>query len=1690
MAAGLVPWIALAQNLAPNPSFELGASQPDSWELKYGPGKWESFGNTGTRGVSVTGTGDCGALWRTLSGIPVEPGKTYMMRCSGMMIGSWGGTGSVEVEGAGWRRPLLSDGWAAYSIAVVIPTDVVSPVLRVGQCGIRATAFFDDMEFRPALPVHVRAGGWSLGAGESLRTNRYVSETRMADLRSNHARSLQEHTAVFGGDEWAGQWYWDLSSTKFVTYRHSMEGLTFTNAKVRATLSYSYGGNLIFDASLNGQDWQEISRFSPSFGSARQVLETNLPAGLLPATEVFIRLRTTGRMFVNAYGFEAEVPTSLPAADGGTWFFENEFPSDLARPVAMADTATGHVLSVEIHNTNLLSRTYLLHCRTEGPEGIREAQVQAVVPALASSEVDLILPSAGAGENVAGIEVRDQTGNSTVLSGYLRMPVAAIRDDSFGARLDGPTECAVWWCDGTYKVGRERNIPTTTNSAVTIAAARHEYEPFQIVLRPATALSNVTLSVSDFVGRDRPELTMAATNIEVCRVEYVPVLEPTDNGGAVGDHPDPLIPFTEPVSLPANVNQPFWFTVYVPASTVPGEYEASVNFVIDGSPFAVPIRLRVFNFALPETTHTRTAYGLDVDSRWHNWATPEEFATTWDLYMRNFAKHRVSPWRACQNTPIIARYIDGQWTYDSVAFDQTMTRYVEEYKFNGLVPFQVPWGGGAYPGYSPAVREAYARRIQPMVNHLREKGWLDACFWYAFDEPQPSAISNVREGNEMLLQIAPGLRRLVTTKPQTALHGAVDIWVPYLTYLETAFSEERQRYGDEVWWYVATGPRAPWPNNFIDHPAMSHRMRIWLAQKYEVTGELYWTSSWWITTNGLLRNPWIETMSRHPTLGNPLGNGDGLLLYPPVRTPPDQPVVAGPINSLRWELVREAHEDGEYFWLLNQLIQRAQERLGPHHPLVMEAQAAREAALALAPSRTTFERGAQKLYNARLRLADAIEKLDDGSPLIVSNPKSKAVELGSSVVLRVESLGWPLPAYQWRLNGNNIPGATDASFALNDCGPPQTGSYDVAVYNSSGAVTSQVAQVEGYWSELPRIISSPSDQVRRLSESAVLAVTAVSANPLSFFWLRNGTPVTDTIATNNTITFTNLTSNHAGVYCVVVSNVSGVVTSAPAQLIVSLPTTPLSLVLTGASWRYHDRGVDLGTAWREPGFDDSGWSNGLAQLGYGEGDEKTLLGGGLPAKPPTVYFRHKFVSPETAPAALLIGRLLSDDGAVVYLNGSEVFRANLPDGPIAFATSALRALEGSEEGAFLDFSVPGNLVQPGTNVIAVEVHQYIGNTPFAFDPLAYWAFDEAEPPWTDSVGTNHFTPVGTQILAMPGKIAGCVSNSYSHTDHLRTAPSPGLDFSQPFTVGGWFACGNATDGRAACLEKTNEFALYYTGTSINRYRFEVNSAVVQDQTSIAVGQWRFVVGWFDGSNASIQVNNGTVYSVPASAPLPAVSSLVALKKLNLSGGLAADEVFVFPRVLNAEERTALYTSGIRAEDLSFDFGLAGTWGQAPIFLSSPASLARYVGDNAAFRLTAVSSSPLSYQWNFNDTPIPGATNSLLFLEGVTQDHAGEYTLTASNLAGRVTSPSAALAVVPRPAVPAIGPGIGYSDGELWFDIAGPSGLAVIVEASTNLANWLPLQTNLVTNGQIRFSDTQSGAFGMRFYRARFATSDN
>lgn len=170
--------------------------------------------------------------------------------------------------------------------------------------------------------------------------------------------------------------------------------------------------------------------------------------------------------------------------------------------------------------------------------------------------------------------------------------------------------------------------------------------------------------------------------------------------------------------------------------------------------------------------------------------------------------------------------------------------------------------------------------------------------------------------------------------------------------------------------------------------------------------------------------------------------------------------------------------------------------------------------------------------------------------------------------------------------------------------------------------------------------------------------------------------------------------------------------AAPLFVLASLVLAPPlfaadSLVAEGATWKYWDLGTNLGTAWRAPAFNDAGWATGPAELGYGDGDEATVVGfGGVSSnKHITTYFRHAFEVGDPGQYLALELELLRDDGAVVYLNGQEVARSNMPGGAISWQTLAASTISGTEEDIWLRYPVAASLLVAGTNVLAVEVHQ-------------------------------------------------------------------------------------------------------------------------------------------------------------------------------------------------------------------------------------------------------------------------------------------------------------------------------------------------------------------------------------------------
>jgi hypothetical protein len=152
-------------------------------------------------------------------------------------------------------------------------------------------------------------------------------------------------------------------------------------------------------------------------------------------------------------------------------------------------------------------------------------------------------------------------------------------------------------------------------------------------------------------------------------------------------------------------------------------------------------------------------------------------------------------------------------------------------------------------------------------------------------------------------------------------------------------------------------------------------------------------------------------------------------------------------------------------------------------------------------------------------------------------------------------------------------------------------------------------------------------------------------------------------------------------------------------------TNPTTLITANANWKYLDNGSNQGTAWRNISFNDASWASGNAELGYGDGDETTVVNDGPDTnRYPTTYFRKTFTVTDASLFGSLTLEAVRDDGMVVYINGTEVWRDGMPTGIINYNTYANHTSSGADESNWLSTIVGSNLVN-GTNVVAVEVHQ-------------------------------------------------------------------------------------------------------------------------------------------------------------------------------------------------------------------------------------------------------------------------------------------------------------------------------------------------------------------------------------------------
>jgi hypothetical protein len=967
-----------------NADFRDGQDSPASWSLSGGKGRWVD-----RHILEVTGSGSDNNSWRCDHRF--TPGALGYFEARVRQVD---GTGGAIVGPVFANRDFrgLSDQWQWQGFAFRVPDGVSSSYVRLGQWHASGAIQFDAARLFPALPVHRATGGMLLGEGESILGDEYFFRGIFNGETGNYHRTLVAATAPFNSDRWC------LAGSDQVTYRFGLPGQRFLSGQVDFVVNYHTRGVCLAEVSRDGGSWQTLTKIDKK-GAAK----ADLPASMLPAETVHLRLRgaeKSSSFQVNGVEFQGRLSNPLPDAKGQTAVAVIEPPhATLAFQEITLGGGSGEQMSLSVKAINQGSKpvTVALQGIIDQSEKVPPLERPTIaVRQTATFRIDVSSQKPGDHRLALTLDAGQEV-STTARIGF-RVPDYYRCD--YGKLLTcgkGNGKATLWWCEAAHKVPRQRPLPADCSEAVQLSAAKNDCEAAQIVVTPSEPLRGLTAKASAMSGPHGA--TIPADRVEVLRVYYHFVDHPTDRTGLRDFWPDALPPLRKPLDIPAGQNQPLWVLVRVPTDAAAGDYSGTVALRADGFSADVPVRLHVWNYALPERNHLETAFGLSVGMIWryHQLKTEDDKRRVFDMYMENFRQHRISPYDPVPLDPFRVKFLPKAnppcAEIDFSAFDPAMERAIKKFH---VTTFRLPiqgMGGGTFESRTepriagfgedtPEYQGMFASEVRQIEDHLRRKNWLQMAYIYWFDEPEPKDYAFVRKGMERLKKYAPGLRCMLTEEPGETLAGPIDIWCPVSHNYNHHMANECRKHGDILWWYVCCGPKAPFTTLFIDHPAVELRTWLWQTWQRGIVGNLVWESNYWTARTAQPQNPYEDPMgyvsTSTPEDRRYWGNGDGRFLYPPEsaavpgKSGPG-PVIEPPVSSIRWEMLREGIEDYESLWLLRDLIARRRNELPADELQRLEGLLVVPASITT--EMTKFSTDPSPIYAHRAAVAQAIERL-------------------------------------------------------------------------------------------------------------------------------------------------------------------------------------------------------------------------------------------------------------------------------------------------------------------------------------------------------------------------------------------------------------------------------------------------------------------------------------------------------------------------------------------------------------------------------------------------------------------------------------------------------------------------------------------------------------------------------------------
>ncbi|MDR2705519.1 MAG: DUF4091 domain-containing protein [Planctomycetaceae bacterium] len=925
--------------------------------------------------LEITGNGKGSGEWQSKP-VKLQSGRFYRYSVSMQSVDTSGGCLPCGLAGFHRDYSAQKDKWIDQSFCFRLQENVSELPLRVGQWESKGIFQFRNIKLETVTPVlkefDLPFGKLKLGEGETIQNGVYRFAGWFGGQNANIHQPFRYSNTGFNSNRWC------FSNGNSVLYCFSLP-IPFDAAIVQIGVCYHAGGEGVVEISKDGETrWTELGRLQKT--GAQEFI---VPPIAFPLESMYLRIRglEKSNFQVDSVNFEA--------------------------PLAQSN-------SFDVQKINVTGETLLATSTGEGstttPEQINEIVLTADNKIRAGEKLFPLKNSATPGE----IEQKFTVGNRNYT---LKTTTHPLHRSDYGYAIPASKNADIWWSEADWKVSRDRISPDkTTAKPIRIFAAKNDVEGFQVVVRPNDKpINGLTGIVTELKGTNGA--IIPKENVELLYVYYHFVHSKTDGTGMIDFWPDALPSLDKPINIETNKNQPIWVNVKIPPETVSGDYTGSFRLQSADGTFNVeiPYTVTVWNFSLPKENHLETAYGFNpwLAAQYHNAKTDEDRRRITEMYLQCFSDHRISIYHPTPFDHLSIKWLPKEnpprCELDFTRFDTEMSRVLDKFRFTNFNIGVPGLGSGTFHDRTPPSIEGFGEdtpEYQAMISdylgklqkHLEEKGWLNKAYVYWFDEPAPKDYEFVANGMAKLEKYAPKLARMITEQPtdeflETLKRAgtSMNIWSPcspaHHTF-DSGIAEKLMNDGARFWWYVCTGPKAPYCTLFIDHPATELRVWHWQTWQRNIVGTLVWESTYWHSGAAFpnnFQNPYLDPMGYVSGYSTPSGaklhwgNGDGRFIYPPLSAAvpglnDGKPNFEKPVSSIRWEMIREGVEDYEMLYLLRDLLKQNGNKLS-----ATERQTAEQLLIVpeyVTKSMSEFTIDPRPLLKRRAEIAEMIGKLN------------------------------------------------------------------------------------------------------------------------------------------------------------------------------------------------------------------------------------------------------------------------------------------------------------------------------------------------------------------------------------------------------------------------------------------------------------------------------------------------------------------------------------------------------------------------------------------------------------------------------------------------------------------------------------------------------------------------------------------